>query len=234
MCSASVLIESWEPGKQVSKIFSQLGKDFMEVKKHSFSESTVKKKKQLAQTMFDFSVKCFVRDNLAHGDLHGGNVLYDDQTCTILDAGLTTSLGRDVKNNFFNFINSICSNRPDETFSYVMMFQDPLAGPGISEERQKALRTDIKKVVNEYSVTPGEGEKEMLLGDCCGQLFILFQRYQLTLRSDVASSIITLSVCEGLIKMLDPTFDIVKRVLPYLARYRQSGGYVDEHGNYLP
>eukprot|EP00457_Paulinella_chromatophora_P005022 gb/GEZN01005035.1/.p1 GENE.gb/GEZN01005035.1/~~gb/GEZN01005035.1/.p1 ORF type:complete len:598 (-),score=20.27 gb/GEZN01005035.1/:14-1807(-) len=236
--SPVVLVETWAAGEQVSHIFSVLGKDMKEVKESNtgFSQGTITTKKKLASTLFDFAVKCFLRDNLVHGDLHGGNVLFDHNRCTILDAGLTTTLGKDVKNTFFNFISSVCTNHPDDVLNYVLQFQDPAAGPVLSEKEEPTLRREITQVLSMYSNGGGTSAEggEMLLGDCCGKLMLLCNQHSLVLRGDVASSIVTLSLCEGLIKMLDPDFDIVKRALPYLARYRKLGGYVDEEGNYLP
>jgi len=40
-----------------------------------FSEEIIQKKKILAQTIFDMTIKMFLRDNLVHGDLHSGNVM---------------------------------------------------------------------------------------------------------------------------------------------------------------
>jgi len=69
------------------------------------------KKKRLAFTMFDMFLKMFLRDNLIHGDLHAGNVLFDTahSACTVLDAGLTVSLDKDMQAGFGKFLLAICS-----------------------------------------------------------------------------------------------------------------------------
>jgi len=188
LLSSSVLVETWAPGQTVSHIFSKLGTNFQKVENDSvFTSEELQQKKDLAKVMFDFSVKCFLRDNLVHGDLHGGNVLYDFKSCTILDAGLTTTLDRDIRNTFFNFINAVCTNLPDEVTEYALLFQDKEAEQLLPAEQVPKMRADIKEVVENYSRADGSSPDggEMLLGDCCGQLFLIFRKYNLILRGDV-------------------------------------------------
>ena len=56
-------------------------------------------------------MKMFVRDNLVHGDLHGGNILYDEtsRVATLLDAGLTNSIeAEDDQTQFARFMYCAC------------------------------------------------------------------------------------------------------------------------------
>ncbi len=48
--------------------------------------------------------------------------------------------------------------------------------------------------------------------------------YAPQLRGDVAASLTTISASEGLIKSLDPDFDMLRGALPYFIRYRALGG----------
>ena len=48
--------------------------------------------------------------------------------------------------------------------------------------------------------------------------------YPPQLRGDVAASLTTISASEGLIKSLDPDFDMLRGALPYFIRYRALGG----------
>ena len=51
------------------------------------------------------------RDNFVHGDLHAGNLLYDENTnnLTILDAGLVTTLAKDAEAGFGDFLRAMCA-----------------------------------------------------------------------------------------------------------------------------
>jgi len=39
------------------------------------------------------------------------------------------------------------------------------------------------------------------------------------LKGDVASTLFTISISEGLIRQLDPTFDVARRALPYIVEH---------------
>jgi hypothetical protein len=53
----------------------------------------------------------FLRDNFIHGDMHSGNILYDEdrRVVTVMDAGLVTHLPGDVWNEFGDFIRALVS-----------------------------------------------------------------------------------------------------------------------------
>jgi hypothetical protein len=48
-----------------------------------------------------------------------------------------------------------------------------------------------------------------------GTILYRLPAYNLCLRGDIASSLLTVSIAEGLILQLDPSFDIVSQALPY-------------------
>jgi hypothetical protein len=56
------------------------------------------------------------------------------------------------------------------------------------------------------------------LGDLVGALLINLQKHRMKLRGDVAASIMTISIAEGLILQLDPDFDVVMGALPYFVK----------------
>lgn len=58
------------------------------------------------------------------------------------------------------------------------------------------------------------------MGEMIGRILSVLQKHQINLRGDVALTIITMSICEGLIRQLDPQFDCVRASLPYFVRFR--------------
>jgi len=69
-------------------------------------------------------------------------------------------------------------------------------------------------------VGPKQRPKNVSIGDVVGQVLFTMQRHNVVLRGDVATSIMAMSVCEGLIRQLDPTLDIVLKSLPYFVKYK--------------
>jgi hypothetical protein len=54
------------------------------------------------------------------------------------------------------------------------------------------------------------------IGDVMGSLTQKLSKYGICLRGDVSTCIMTISVSEGLLKQLDPSFNLVKRSFKYL------------------
>lgn len=51
----------------------------------------------------------------------------------------------------------------------------------------------------------------------------LARRHGMLLKGDVASTLFTISISEGLVRQLDPTFDVAEQALPYITKYMGSG-----------
>merc|ERR1712224_623866 len=65
------------------------------------------------------------------------------------------------------------------------------------------------------------GQKEpVYMGQIMGTITQRLSKYGICLRGDISACLLTISVSEGLLLNLDPTFDIVTRAAPYFVRYR--------------
>jgi predicted unusual protein kinase regulating ubiquinone biosynthesis (AarF/ABC1/UbiB family) len=246
LLSTSVLLESWAPGKSVSSILCNVGEGFRE-KVVEMREGLKQKKRALASTLFDMSIKMFLRDNLVHGDLHAGNVMFDvvGDTCTVIDGGMTTSLAPSVKKDFGLFLQALCTSDTDLLIRKILTFhvEPEIAGKrggahiqgGISStdpvERKRAneaLVVSVTNTMNRFVVKNANGTisgpngRPISLGDIVGEVMFSLQTHGVCLRGDVANSLMTMSLTEGLIRSLDPEFDMVKSSYPYFLRYRGS------------
>jgi len=251
LLSPSVLLESWAPGSSVSNILCNVGQGFRVINEgvqHAVGEvrdGLKQKKKALAATLFDMSIKMFLRDNLVHGDLHAGNVLFDQEgeTCTVIDGGMTTSLAPSVKKDFGLFLQALCTSDTDLLTRKILSFhveknEAIKKGGGHIQggcasvdpvERQRArdaLALSIKGAMNRFVVKHPDGTitapdgSPISLGDVVGEVMFALQRHGICLRGDVANSLMTMSLTEGLIRSLDPEFDMVRASYPYFLRYR--------------
>jgi len=86
------------------------------------------------------------------------------------------------------------------------------------QEKLEAFKRDVWETLDKW-VGPGlkdpDGESPIQLGDVVGGLLFNVQRHDMSLRGDVASTIVSMSLVEGLVKQLDPGFDIVATAIPY-------------------
>jgi predicted unusual protein kinase regulating ubiquinone biosynthesis (AarF/ABC1/UbiB family) len=219
------LVETWAQGKAVSDLFTEWGsdvKEFVAGAKAKTDPETYGNKKDMARRMFDMNMKMFLRDNFVHGDLHGGNLLVDTENkmFTVLDAGLTATLKKDIKPAFARFIQHIF-NGDAEGVSECLLEFDEKKGNVHTTKRQDFFN-DIGKAMGKF-VQPGacttpEGET-IVLGDVIGAICYSLNKFEINLRGDIAAMLSTMSVAEGLILSLDPEFDVIRNSLPYLVRF---------------
>jgi len=220
--SPSVLIESWMPGKPVEDMLESFGDLYKEQASKFegfFDDMITEKKKKLAGIVHDMSMKMFLRDNFMHGDLHGGNVLLaEDGSLTVIDTGITTSVLPDWAPRFNEFLQYVCTgDHVLLTDTLISFHKGDLADENEASFRE-AMEKTTKKFVSSPGVAPGGGMVD--LGDLLGEILFNLSTNDVHLRSDVAASIQSMSICEGLIRMLDPEYDVCKKAVPYFMRYQ--------------
>ena len=76
--------------------------------------------------------------------------------------------------------------------------------------------------VNEDGTEEGteEGNGGVNLGVMVGHVLMVVKNHKVTLRSDVAMTLVTMSIAEGLITQLDPELDMISNAIPYFVRLR--------------
>lgn len=224
--SDAVLVESWMPGKSVHDMFDSFGEKFKESAeafKTEFDEGLAEKKVRLAGIVHEMCMKMFLRDNFMHGDLHGGNILISqDGSLTVLDTGIITSVKPDFAPRFGTFLRSLTMGDREGVTSTLLEFRN-------SENTEEELgifvnrmENTMNKFVAKPGVAPGGGMVD--LGDLLGEIMFNLSDNGIRLRSDVAASIQSMSISEGLIRMLDPEFDVCKKSLPFMVKYGQIYG----------
>lgn len=181
----------------------------------AFSDAVMEKKKQLARILFDMNVKMFLRDNYVHGDLHAGNLIcsLEDGRVTVIDAGLITSLKPDASSPFGDFLRALCSMDVDVIVKRILQFN-----VGKMPVDREAFRERIQAITQHWKTKVGD--EKYALGDVVGEILLSLQHFKIVLRGDVAASIMTISISEGLILQLDPDFDLVMASLPYFVKYK--------------
>lgn len=209
----AVLVESWAPGKTIAAVYDDVATRNSEMAS------------KLASTVFEITIKMFLRDNFIHGDLHAGNMLFDAETMvvTVMDAGLVTHLPDDVWNEFGDFLRAMCSKDILEVRDKLIFFHDEniVGGRPKSEIDPVYLEQDIADI---YQTGGGSNRPDIplaqALGDIVGDVLKRVGRHGIVLRSDVASAILSISVAEGVIFQLDPELDVLRTALPYFVKYQ--------------
>jgi len=219
--SASVLVESWMPGKPVCDWLESFGgmyKEKAETLKKEFTSTVQEQKSNLAKIVHGMAMKMFLRDNFMHGDMHGGNILMaEDGTLTVLDTGICTTIFEGSAPDFNVFLKSLVCGDVTDCTDVLLKFNTLPKDEVDIEGFRGAMQKTMNKFVSSPGTAPDGGMVD--LGDLIGEILFNVQRNGVCLRSDIASSIQSMSICEGLIRMLDPKYDVCKNALPYFVRY---------------
>jgi predicted unusual protein kinase regulating ubiquinone biosynthesis (AarF/ABC1/UbiB family) len=139
----------------------------------------------------------FLRDNLIHGDLHGGNVMYNSKNdiVGIVDGGLVTGVEREVRADYFAFLKALCKGDVDDLVERLVSFSEKKT---LSPEKIQAFRDDVEIAVKRWI---GKGGKDhaggpIQLGDLMGELLFKIQKHKMSLRCGAAN---LLSACIDLV-----------------------------------
>jgi len=219
--SPSVLMESWMPGEPVAKFlesFGEMYKDQAEAFEAKFDIKIKEKKQKMARIIHDMSMKMFLRDNFMHGDLHGGNVLLsEDGSLTVIDTGITTSISPDWQPKFGQFLKYIVIGDNAGLTDTLLAFHEGDASDDNKQSFREAMKATTAKFVGSPGKAPDGGMVDM--GDFVGEIMFNLSENHVHLRSDIAASIQSMSISEGLIRMLDPEYDVCKGAIPYFLKY---------------
>lgn len=119
---------------------------------------------------------------------------------------------------FGEFLRGLCQSDADVIVDRLLLFNVSKA-----DIDKVAFRDKIREICEDWKhrSAHGDGDKRAFaLGDVVGEILLNLQKYKIVLRGDVAASIMTISVSEGLILQLDPDFDMVRSALPFFVRYK--------------
>ena len=212
LLSEAVLVESWAQGSTISDLFMGHKGDSLDQESKSI----------LAQSIFDLTVKMFLRDNFIHGDLHAGNLLYDtkNKKITVLDAGLVTCLEGDSFYHFGDFLRALCTMDVPVVAAKLILFHDNTGSENAAPPSFEDISKGLAQIYSANGLHKPGASLAQAMGDIVGEIMRVLPSMGVCLRGDVASSLATISIAEGLIMQLDPDYDILTQVMPYFARYR--------------
>jgi predicted unusual protein kinase regulating ubiquinone biosynthesis (AarF/ABC1/UbiB family) len=60
------------------------------------------------------------------------------------------------------------------------------------------------------------------VGDLMGEIMFGLQKHSMLMNGAIASTLLTISISEGLIRSLDPSFDMITKSWPYILQYSNS------------
>lgn len=182
--------------------------DSVEVQKQNSTNS-----QDLAKKSVEVLFQMVFVDGLVHGDLHPGNIKFQDgKTIVLLDCGISIYLDSYRRASFANFFFSIASNAGVEC---ARIAHDTSSWQS-SKFRYDHFELEMCELVEEFS---GKNAEQFEVTSFSRALFLLFRRNGIRGTSDFVTTILALVVFEGIIKGLSPNLDFqaeAKRFLSHI------------------
>jgi ubiquinone biosynthesis protein len=166
-------------------------------------------RKKIAQRGIDAVLKQIFEDGFFHGDPHPGNIfVLKNNIIVLLDCGMVGYIDEETMNNMADLLIAVVAK---DTNKIIKAFEEMDI---ISEEMNlKELRIDIREFVNKYYGVP---LKQLEIGKIGEEVLEVMIRHQIKVPSDLVLLIKALVTIEAIGRDLDPEFDMVGHVKPFV------------------
>ncbi|MRR07113.1 MAG: ubiquinone biosynthesis protein UbiB [Deltaproteobacteria bacterium] len=168
-------------------------------------------KKLIARRGADAFIRQVLEHGFFHGDPHPGNVfILPGNVICLLDYGMMGRLDSSSREFFSDFLFSLISRNPDRIISLLLY-----SGDITDTLDSRALRRDLSDFINDFCELPFA---EMSVGKVLGDLIELIAAYRIYFRPDFMMLAKALVTVEGMGRMLDPGFDMVEQMRPFVKK----------------
>ena len=156
-------------------------------------------------------LKMVLEHGFFHGDPHPGNVLIlKDNVICLLDFGMVGRLDPSVKRYLTDVLVAVI-NRDVEGLAYVIVE----AGDAAETINMQALKKALAEFIDSYFEIP---LKEIEVGRMLMEFIDLISTHRIKVHPDLTMLVKVLVVVEGMGRKLDPDFDMVGHLRPFLER----------------
>ncbi|HUW49796.1 MAG TPA: AarF/UbiB family protein [Sulfuricella sp.] len=167
-------------------------------------------RKQLGARGADAVLKMIMVDGFYHADPHPGNVFYlPGNRIAIIDFGMVGRLTDQRRNQLVDLLAAL-AGKDDEAMLDVL-----LEWTGDAAVDEPKLAADVNEFVFNYANVPLGG---LRLGALLGELTVIMRDNCLVMPADLAMLFKALVTLEGLGRQLDPDFDMVEHLTPFVQR----------------
>ncbi len=158
----------------------------------------------------DAVLKMIMVDGFYHADPHPGNVFYlPGNRIAMIDFGMVGRLTEGRRNQIVNLLAAL-AHKDDEAMLDVLL---EWTGDGAVDESR--LAADVNEFVFNYASVPLQ---DLRLGSLLGELTVIMRDHYLVMPADLAMLFKALITLEGLGRQLDPEFEMVEHIEPFVRR----------------
>lgn len=166
--------------------------------------------KKLGSRGADAVLKMVLIDGFFHADPHPGNVFYLPQNrLAIIDCGMVGRITTDRRDQIANLLAALVSKDIDELRDILVMWS------GESSIDEAKLSADIDELIFNYESLP---LKHVRFADLLNDLTTVMRENYLVVPPDLTMLFKALITLEGLGRQLDPEFQIVSHLTPFVKK----------------
>ncbi|MHB8058839.1 MAG: ABC1 kinase family protein [Desulfuromonadaceae bacterium] len=165
----------------------------------------------IARRGADSFLEMVLNHGFFHGDVHPGNVLIlPGNVICLLDYGIVGRLDDDLKRFLTDILTAIVNRDMDEIVSLLLFAGD------ISDTMDiRALKRDLFNFIDGYYEIP---LKDIQVGRMLLEFIEIITLYSIRIPPDLMMLVKSLVLVEGMGRMLDPAFDMVEHLRPFIAK----------------
>ncbi len=183
----------------------------------------------IAKRGADAILKMVLEDGFFHGDPHPGNVfILPDNVICLLDYGMVGRLDEQLKNYLLDILIAIIKRDVDEVITLLLQ-----AGDITDALNTRALRRDLSDFIDSYYEIP---LREIEVGPMFLDFIDIVNTHKIKLQADLMLLSKTLVTVEGMGRELDPCFDMVGHLRPFIEKAiksrlspRNMGAFISEN-----
>ncbi len=165
--------------------------------------------KEIARRGADSFLKQVLDFGLFHADPHPGNVfILPDQVICMLDYGMVGHLGQDLKDQLVDLLQALLSRDVDSIISQLLY-----SGELADNSDLKNLRRDLHDFIDDYYDIVLQDIK---FGKLLSEFIEILTHYRIHFPADFMMLAKALIVMEGVGLQLDPNFNMVSHMRPYV------------------
>jgi ubiquinone biosynthesis protein len=157
----------------------------------------------------DIVLKQIIKHGFFHADPHPGNifVLTNNVIC-LLDFGMTGSVDRRTREDFIDLAESVVNRNESRATQVLLKLTCWDEDPDI-----RLLEKDVADFMGQYLYKP---LKDIKIGKLLNNLLEMAFQHRLRIAPDIFLMLKAFSTIEGVGLMLDPDFDMIQQVAPFI------------------
>jgi len=187
--------------------------DGVKISDVDISGNDVLDRKEIARRGAELIMKQIFVHGFFHADPHPGNIfILPNNIICYLDFGMMGRVNRQTRDKFVDLVTAVIHR--DEAKAVDILLKLTYCE---KEPDRNALNKEVAEFIDQHFFRP---LKELDLVKLLHQLLEITSRYQMRLETDLFMMLKALSTVHGLGRTLDPDFDMIEHIAPFIRRIK--------------